>query len=99
MSKCDVIKKLTFLAVIGAVVGALIVFLKNRSVEEEDIFEDDNIEDSVTCPGCRETERSYTTISKEVSEEAPATSVEEQEEATTEESSEESTEDTSETEN
>ena len=67
MSKCDVIKKLTFLAVIGAVVGALIVFLKNRSVEEEDIFEDDDIEDSVTCPGCRETERSYTTISKEVS--------------------------------
>lgn len=70
MSKNDVIKKLSFLAVIGAVIGALLVFLKKHSEEAEDLFEDDDIfeDDDVeeaSCPGCQKVERNYTTISKE----------------------------------
>lgn len=70
MSKKDVIKILTFLAVLGAVFGALIVYLKKRSQEEEDIFEDDDDEDVVFSTDTQEVERNYTTISKETPEEA-----------------------------
>ena len=66
MSKSDVIKKLTFLAVIGAAIGALVVFLKKRSREDYDIFEEDDDEDISSCPGCQEAERNYTTISKDI---------------------------------
>lgn len=76
MSKCDVIKKLTFLAVIGAVIGAILVFFKKRDQEEDDIFEEDDDEDIVACPGCQEAERNYTTISKE----APAEETEDESE-------------------
>lgn len=93
MSKSDVIKKLTFLAAIGAAIGALVVFLKKRNQEDFDIFEEDDDEDILSCPGCQEAERNYTTISKEApAEEASADKeTDEPEEASLEETNDKET--------
>lgn len=64
MRKNSVIKVLAWLMILGAAVGALIVFLKKYEEGNDDLF-DDNIEEFDSCPGCSDTERSYTTISKE----------------------------------
>ncbi|MGI6011860.1 MAG: hypothetical protein ACOX8H_10265 [Ruminococcus sp.] len=64
MRKHSVMKMLAWLMVLGAVIGGLIVFFKKSEMDDDDLFDDD-IDDSDTCPGCSDTGRSYTTISKD----------------------------------
>ncbi|MGI6007387.1 MAG: hypothetical protein ACOX8E_07855 [Ruminococcus sp.] len=64
MRKHSVMKMLAWLMILGAAIGGLIVFFKKYEQENDDLFDDD-IDDSDSCPGCSDTERSYTTISKD----------------------------------
>ena len=64
MRKHSLMKMLAWLMILGGVIGGLIVFFKKSRMEDDDIFDVD-FDDSDGCPGCSDTQRSYTTISKD----------------------------------